>query len=71
MHIHASRVKYQYLCVFVSVSLPQGTNDNSWIKMNAGQSGYYRVNYDPTNWARLGHQLNTNHQVTTSDQSTV
>lgn len=31
--------------------------------MNAGQSGFYRVNYEAENWHKLIHQLNTNHQV--------
>ncbi len=27
--------------------------DEDWIKVNAGQSGFYRVNYPPDEWARL------------------
>ena len=45
------------------VHLPDGTGDGSWIKMNAGQSGFYRVNYDGANWQSLIHQLNTDHEV--------
>lgn len=37
------------------------TVGNFWIKMNAGQSGYYRVNYDEGNWNSLKEQLNSDH----------
>lgn len=29
------------------------TPDRDWIKVNAGQSGFYRVNYPPEEWERL------------------
>lgn len=51
------------ISVFVLVKLPAGTKENSWIKMNAGQTGFYRVNYQRENWQKLVHQLNTSHQV--------
>lgn len=35
----------------------------SWIKANVGQTGFYRVNYDKTNWKRLVKQLDSNHKV--------
>lgn len=47
----------------VLVHLPRAISTNSWIKMNAGQSGFYRVNYEIDNWEKLIHQLNTDHQV--------
>ena len=31
--------------------------------MNAGQTGFYRVNYERDNWDKLINQLNTSHQV--------
>jgi len=31
----------------------RGTARNDWIKVNAGQSGFYRVNYPREEWARL------------------
>lgn len=32
--------------------------------MNAGQTGFYRVNYQTENWHKLVQQLNTFNQVT-------
>ncbi|XP_068711670.1 endoplasmic reticulum aminopeptidase 1-like isoform X2 [Montipora foliosa] len=43
--------------------LPYGTSHASWIKMNSGQTGYYRINYDALNWCKLGHQLDTHHEA--------
>lgn len=34
-----------------------------WIKANVNQTGFYRVNYEASNWAALGHQLHTDHQA--------
>ena len=48
---------------FALVDLPEKTLSQSWIKMNAGQTGFYRVNYDANNWRKLVDQLNTDHQV--------
>ena len=28
--------------------------DSGWVKVNAGQTGFYRVNYDADQWKRLG-----------------
>ena len=30
-----------------------GASDEGWIKVNPGQTGFYRVNYSPEDWARL------------------
>jgi len=48
---------------FALVYLPEATDDQSWIKLNAGQTGFYRVNYDENNWRKLADQLNTDHKV--------
>ena len=32
-----------------------------WFKLNVNQSGFYRVNYDDTNWRRLIEQLHSRH----------
>ena len=32
-----------------------------WLKLNAGQFGFYRVNYDSDNWQALVQQLKTDH----------
>ena len=37
-----------------------------WYKFNVNTTGYYRVNYDSTNWKRLGRQLKENHTVFTA-----
>lgn len=50
--------------IVVLVQLEHGTSRSSWIKMNSGQTGYYRINYDAVNWCKLGHQLATDHTVT-------
>ncbi|XP_064472131.1 glutamyl aminopeptidase-like isoform X2 [Ornithodoros turicata] len=34
-----------------------------WIKANTNQTGFYRVNYENSNWEALIEQLNTDHEV--------
>lgn len=34
-----------------------------WIKANTNQTGFYRVNYDDSNWVALTEQLHADHQV--------
>jgi membrane alanyl aminopeptidase len=36
---------------------------NKWMIFNLQQSGYYRVNYDKTNWKYLVDQLHNDHTV--------
>lgn len=36
-----------------------------WLLANVNISGYYRVNYDLSNWERLVSLLNNNHKVKT------
>jgi len=38
-------------------------SDNEWIILNYDHTGYYRINYSPTLWQLIIHQLNTDHQV--------
>lgn len=38
-------------------------NRSGWIKGNVGQKGFYRVNYDDTNWDALANALKTDHKV--------
>ena len=35
------------------VAVPAGVSDEAWIKVNPDQTGFYRVNYSPEDWARL------------------
>ena len=58
------QILYLLIFVFILVKLPAGTKENSWFKMNVGQTGFYRVNYQIENWQKLVRQLNTSHQVT-------
>lgn len=43
--------------------LPPSCNDNSWFICNVQQNGYYRVNYELSNWQALIWQLKTDHTV--------
>ncbi|XP_071753484.2 aminopeptidase N-like [Centroberyx gerrardi] len=42
---------------------PMRASGEDWVLANTNVSGYFRVNYDPDNWERLLHLLNTNHQA--------
>ena len=37
--------------------------DKDWIKMNVGQKGFYRVQYQEENWKALSAQLVADHLV--------
>ena len=37
----------------VSLSPSSATSAEGWVKVNAGQTGFYRVSYSPEEWARL------------------
>lgn len=43
----------------VTFEIPIGVQ---WVKVNAGQNGYYRVLYDEANWEDLVRELKTNHE---------
>lgn len=38
-------------------------SDVKWIKANVNQSGFYRVMYDDTMWARIIADLRKNHTI--------
>ncbi|XP_060526992.1 uncharacterized protein LOC132702417 [Cylas formicarius] len=46
-----------------TVTMRNVLRTNSWIIFNNQQSGFYRVNYDPTLWANLIRVLKSNHRV--------
>ncbi|KAK8770097.1 hypothetical protein V5799_013438 [Amblyomma americanum] len=45
----------------VEVDVPLGGPAPIWIKANVNQTGFYRVNYDASNWAALRAQLHREH----------
>lgn len=45
---------------------PMKVSADGWVLANVNISGYYRVNYDLTNWERLLSLLSTDHQVRTT-----
>ncbi len=45
----------------MNVSLPLNTRADSWYLANVKHAGFYRVNYDKSNWDALINQLKSNH----------
>ncbi|KAM3967320.1 aminopeptidase N [Aphomia sociella] len=43
-----------------AIDIP-GLSQNEWFIVNKQQTGYYRVNYDNSNWVALANVLNTTH----------
>ena len=52
-----------FLKAVVSNNIPNPTNVDGWIMGNVNQEGYYRVNYDVTNWNALTKQLYNDNEV--------
>lgn len=48
------------LC-FAGITIP--STPNAFVNVNPDHIGFYRVNYDSQNWARLGTLLVNNHRV--------
>ena len=52
------------LLFFFSVTIADPRTDSSdWLKMNVGQFGYFRVNYEVEMWNALANQLIEEHTV--------
>lgn len=49
-----------YHIVTVTFTIPIGVK---WIKVNSGQTGYYRVLYDEDNWGYIVEELKVNHET--------
>lgn len=49
-----------FIFFLVTVKLP---SNFTWIKLNAGQNGFYRVNYLADHWKALGTALSNDHTV--------
>ena len=50
-----SKSKTAALMVGDTLNVPlDSAGDSGWVKVNAGQTGFYRVNYDADQWKRLG-----------------
>nr|XP_006818001.1 PREDICTED: aminopeptidase N-like [Saccoglossus kowalevskii] len=49
--------------VFMNDSSKLSGGNNNWLLANIDQTGYFRVNYDATNWRLLKEQLLENHLV--------
>jgi len=43
--------------------MPNKNDMDSWVLGNPGQYGFYRVNYDRSNWLSLTSQLKDDHEV--------
>ncbi|XP_071098276.1 aminopeptidase N-like [Haliotis cracherodii] len=46
-----------------TVTIPDPSDESSWILGNIRHHGYYRVNYDEDNWRNIIKQLKTDHDV--------
>uniref|UniRef100_A0A4W5KDY2 Alanyl aminopeptidase, membrane n=1 Tax=Hucho hucho TaxID=62062 RepID=A0A4W5KDY2_9TELE len=47
----------------VTTHLPMKTSGSDWVLANTKVSGFFRVNYDDSNWERLLTQLSTDHEA--------
>lgn len=54
--------------ILVTFDIVNGVN---WIKVNAGQNGYFRVLYDEKNWENIVRQLKTQHDKFTAPVSLI
>ncbi|CAG5129263.1 unnamed protein product, partial [Candidula unifasciata] len=62
-HVYWMDTKEQSKTLHVSIPLPNCADPNGWVLVNLHQYGYYRVNYQVSNWLALSQQLKRNHSV--------
>ncbi|XP_041367071.1 aminopeptidase N-like [Gigantopelta aegis] len=55
--------KFEREKIIKSSIIPEPTESGSWVIVNLVQSGFYRVNYEDTNWLALIRQLTVNNSV--------
>lgn len=55
---------FRVLCLFLVENHPNvTTKGDDWVLGNTKMVGYYRVNYDESNWVKLLNVLRNNHKV--------
>ena len=52
------------ICIFILL-VEIAWDGSGWIKGNAGQTGFYRINYEQKQWDQLTNQLENDHEVGT------
>lgn len=53
-------ISFVFFSHAVTFTIPIGVK---WIKVNSGQTGYYRVLYDEDNWGYIVEELKVNHET--------
>lgn len=59
--------KDQSFMSFAEIVSEMKTTGSDWVLANHNVVGFYRVNYDQSNWDKLLQHLNTNHEVSFTD----
>ncbi|CAG5126639.1 unnamed protein product, partial [Candidula unifasciata] len=62
-HVYWMDKEEQTKTLHVSIPLPDYSDSNGWVLVNLHQYGYYRVNYQASNWLALSQQLKRDHSV--------
>lgn len=59
-YLSSDSLTFLLMEIAVTFTIPIGVK---WIKVNAGQNGYYRVLYDEDNWGYIVEELKMNHET--------